>query len=236
MTISDAPDHVPPASIWVVEDDASIGTGLVRALEVQGHHVELARSLAEARALEGVPDLVLLDLGLPDGDGTELCPEIVERFPNVRIIMVTARDSELEIVVGLNSGAIDYLAKPFRLAELLARIRAQLRSKPYGNSEPLQSVALGDLLIDRRARRVWVDGVESDLRAKEFELLVRLADEPGAVVRREDLMSDVWDEHWFGSTKTLDVHICSLRRHLGESASDASRITTIRGVGYRLES
>ena len=220
----------------MIEDDLSIGTGLVRALEGQGHTVTLARTLADARALDGEPDLVLLDLGLPDGDGTELCPDLVQRFPNVRIIMVTARDSELDVVVGLDSGAIDYLKKPFHLAELLARVRAQLRAMPASSTEPSQRSELGDLVIDRRARRVWVDGVEADLRVKEFELLVRLADEPGAVVRREDLMSDVWDEHWFGSTKTLDVHICALRRLLGETASDASRITTVRGVGYRLES
>ncbi|MEO5680947.1 MAG: response regulator transcription factor [Acidimicrobiales bacterium] len=217
--------------IWVIEDDPSIGPSLLRALEAEGYACDLAISAAGARGLSTAPELVLLDLGLPDADGIDLGHELQGRHPGVRIIMLTARSEEIDIVLGLDSGAVDYITKPFRLAELMARIRAQLRfSSSAGNV-----IDLGALQIDQSARRVRLGGDEVELRPKEFDLLARLAVDAGSVVRREVLMAEVWDEHWFGDTKTLDVHMSSLRRRLRERPGDSSRITTVRGVGYRLE-
>jgi DNA-binding response OmpR family regulator len=215
--------------IWLVEDDPSIGPGLVRTMEAEGHDVEWATSVAEADALVGDPDLLLLDLGLPDGDGLDVCRRLSERHPQMRTIILTARRGEIDVVLGLDAGAMDYISKPFRLSELLARVRAQLRDRSQDR------VALGDLLIEIGPRRVRIRGEEVELRPREFDLLARLAADAGSVVHREVLMSDVWDEHWFGGTKTLDVHIAHLRRRLGEAPGQPSRITTVRGVGYRLE-
>lgn len=215
--------------IWLVEDDPSIGPGLVRTLEAEGHDVAWAASVAEADALVGDPDLLLLDLGLPDGDGLDVCRRLSERHPQMRTIMLTARDGEIDVVLGLDAGAMDYISKPFRLSELLARVRAQLRDRSQDR------VAVGGLVIETGPRRVRLAGREVDLRPREFDLLARLAADAGSVVHRDVLMRDVWDEHWFGDTKTLDVHIAHLRRRLGEAPGQPSRITTVRGVGYRLE-
>jgi DNA-binding response OmpR family regulator len=222
---------VSDACIWLVEDDRSIGAALLRTLLAEGYRAQWAASITEARALEGVPDLVVLDRGLPDGDGLGLCRELLEQHAGLRVLMLTARTDEIDVVLGFDAGATDYVAKPFRLAELLARIRAQLRVGVVGRQ---QAVEVGDLQLDPGSRRVHVAGEEVLLRPKEFDLLARLADEPGSVVRRETLMSDVWDSHWFGGTKTLDVHIAALRRRI-DPTHGPSRITTVRGVGYRLE-
>jgi DNA-binding response OmpR family regulator len=219
--------------IWLVEDDRSIGSALLRTLLAEGYRAEWAASIAEVRALEGVPDLLLLDRGLPDGDGLALCRELLEQHPGLRVLVLTARTDEIDVVLGLDAGATDYVAKPFRLAELLARIRAQLRVGVV-ERQPAAALEVGDLSLDPGSRRVHVGGEEIVLRPKEFDLLARLAAEPGSVVRRETLMSDVWDSHWFGATKTLDVHIAALRRRI-DPADGPSRITTVRGVGYRLE-
>jgi DNA-binding response OmpR family regulator len=219
--------------ILIVEDDERIGSTLLRALLGNGHDANWEQtgrgaldSVAAAR-----PDLVLLDLGLPDLDGLDVCRQIHHGDATIDIVMLTARDEELDVVVGLDAGAIDYITKPFKLAELLARIRAQLRrAEPRAQSRS----SAGDLVIDVHARRAWLHQNELQLRAKEFDLLARLVADAGNAVSRETLMSDVWDEHWFGSTKTLDFHIAALRRKL--DARDAeSRITTLRGVGYRFE-
>lgn len=219
--------------ILLIEDDERIGSSLVRALDGSGyitawHHL----GLDGAADAEGVhPDLVVLDLGLPDLDGLEVCRLIRLKCPAVPIVMLTARNDELDVVVGLDAGAVDYITKPFKLAELLARIRAQLR---HNEVAPLHTAAGDGLQIDAAARRVWLQGDEIDLRPKELELLVRLLADAGQVVRRETLMADVWDEHWFGSTKTLDFHISALRRKI-DTPGTTSRITTLRGVGYRFE-
>jgi len=222
--------------LLVVEDDAALGTNLVRALANAGYDCERVESAAAARAVTTRPDLTLLDLGLPDADGLDLLRELLVRWPACPVIVLTARAEEMDIVIGLDAGAVDYVPKPFRLAELQARIRAQLRA---ADAEPVPSqderLVDGALVVDPGSRRVWLEEAEVRLRAKEFDLLVALLSNRGKVVSREDLMSDVWDEHWFGSTKTLDVHIAALRRKLGEQAGDASRITTLRGLGYRWE-
>jgi DNA-binding response OmpR family regulator len=219
--------------LLIVEDDPGIRSGLVRALTNAGYACRPAPDAAAARAVIDPPGLVLLDLGLPDADGLDLARELHDRWPDVPIVMVTARAEEMDVVVGLDSGAIDYVTKPFRLAELLARIRAHLR-RPAPAADAPALVGAG-VIVDLGARIVRLDGEEISLRAKEFDLLVALMSNQGNVVTREELMAQVWDEHWFGSTKTLDVHISSLRRRLGEGPGEPRRITALRGVGYRWE-
>ena len=224
------------AILWVIEDDDSIRNGLVRSLRADGFDVAASSTVAGVEVLAGTPDIVLLDVNLPDGDGFDLCRSLATRFPASRVIMLTARVDELDVVVGLDSGAVDYITKPFRLAELKARIRAHMRSTSL--TVPTHAdgeLSVGDVRIHAGGRRVWFKGVELTLRAKEFDLLLRLMAEPGQVVTRETLMRDVWDEHWFGSTKTLDVHIAALRRRFGESSEQGSHISTVRGVGFRFE-
>jgi len=224
---------VPGERILIVEDDERIGSTLLRALEGNGytarHEPTGRRGIAAAG--DQRPDLVLLDLGLPDLDGLEVCRQIHHADPTIDIIMLTARDEELDVVVGLDAGAIDYITKPFKLAELMARIRAQFRRT---EPRPSSRSNAGDLVVDRDARRAWLAGDELALRAKEFDLLARLVADAGSAVTREALMADVWDEHWFGSTKTLDFHISALRRKIDDHDVE-SRITTLRGIGYRYE-
>jgi DNA-binding response OmpR family regulator len=226
--------------ILVVEDDPTIGAGLQRALQAEGWQTRLATTAAGA--LDAValvsPDLVLLDLGLADRDGLEICADLKGAAPGSVVVVLTARAEEIDVVVGLDAGADDYVTKPFRLAELLARLRAHLRRSSVVNaSEHVdQRLEAGDVKVDVGSRRVWVRGNEVSLRPKEFDLLAYLVASSGRVLTRERIMCDVWDEHWWGSTKTLDIHISSLRRKLGEAATERSRIATLRGVGYRFDS
>jgi DNA-binding response OmpR family regulator len=222
-----------PGDLLIVEDDPAIGSSLDRALTNAGYACTLVTSIEATRSVEVAPDLALLDLGLPDGDGLDLARELLTRWPDLPVIMLTARAEEMDVVIGLDAGAVDYITKPFRLAELLARVRAQLR-RPVERPD-LGTVADGDLSVDVPSRRVTLAGRTIELRPKEFDLLVELMSNKGIVVTREDLMLRVWDEHWFGSTKTLDVHMAALRRRLGEEPGEPSRITSIRGVGYRWE-
>ena len=222
--------------VLIVEDDDGIAVGLVRALGVEGYRSVRASTAAEALQLAAEhPDLVLLDLGLPDMDGLDLCRQLRQALPDTPIVMLTARGTETDIVVGLDAGADDYLTKPFRLAELHARLRAHTRRRRAQPAEASDTITIADVTIDLGARRVWVAGSEVDLRPKEFDLLAVLMRHAGRVVTRSELMDAVWDEHWFGSTKTLDVHVASLRQRLGDTSPETSRITTLRGVGYRLE-
>jgi DNA-binding response OmpR family regulator len=228
------------AAVLVVEDDELIASSLVRALRSKGYDASSTATVSTAitSIATGPPDLVLLDLGLPDGDGEEVCRVLVRHHPDVPVIVLTARREEADVVLGLEMGAVDYIVKPFRLAELLARVAAQLRSaatRAATGGRRDREILVGDVTIDRASRRVHVDGEEVALRPKEFDVLERLARDAGAVVTREQLIDDVWDENWWGSTKTLDVHINAVRRKLGEQPGGPSRIATIRGVGYRLD-
>jgi DNA-binding response OmpR family regulator len=229
----------PPggARILLVEDDATLGGGLRQALQAQRYQAVWVTSGAAALELGRRErfDLVLLDLMLPDLDGVEVCRRLRTARPELTIVMLTARREEIDVVVGLDAGADDYLLKPFRLGELLARVRAHLRRQTHRQEQApdrAERLAAGGVELDRAARRAWLHGVELDLRPKEFDLLALLLAEAGRAVPRERIMTEVWDEHWFGSTKTLDMHVAALRRKLGDQAA---RITTLRGVGYRLE-
>jgi two-component system, OmpR family, response regulator RegX3 len=233
MTAADLP--VPSAaSVLVVEDEPSIAEPFARALSRGGFRPTVAGTGAEAlRAVrELAPDVVLLDLALPDADGRDVCRQI-RAGSDVPIIIVTASGSVTDRVVGLELGADDYVVKPFAVGEVIARIRAVLR-RGRGAPPVHRQVVVGELTIDRAARRAFIADTELDLTRKEFDLLDRLVRDPGHVVTRETLMSDVWDENWFGSTKTLDVHISWLRRKLGDDPAAPRYIHTVRGVGFRL--
>ncbi|MEA2148727.1 MAG: hypothetical protein QOD69_557, partial [Solirubrobacteraceae bacterium] len=203
--------------------------------EREGFSPVVAATAAAARELfaRQRPNIVLLDLTLPDGDGRELCREW-RRESQVPIIMLTARGTETDRVVGLELGADDYVVKPFSAAEVAARIRAVLRRAAPDRSAQHERVTIGELAIDPATRGATLAGEELGLTRKEFDLLARLAREPGTVVSREDLMADVWDENWFGSTKTLDVHVGFLRRKLGDDAAAPRYLRTVRGVGFQL--
>ena len=229
-------------TVLVVEDDELIASSLVRALVSRGYGADAVDGVALAieRIDRNPPDLVLLDLGLPDGDGTTVAAHVAAHHSTIPVIALTARDNEVDIVLGLEAGAVDYVVKPFRLAELMARIDSHLRLREAAalattDTEAPGDLVVGDLVIERGSRRVRLDGEEVALRPKEFDLLERLARSAGLVLTREQLIDEVWDENWWGSTKTLDVHVNSIRRKLGEPPGEPSRITTIRGVGYRLE-
>lgn len=225
--------------LLVVEDDDAIGGVLESTLRLQGYEVSWQRDGRTALAAAAAADIdfVLLDLGLPDLDGVEVCRRLRAALPGAVLVILTARQEEMDVVVGLEAGADDYLTKPIRLGELLARVRAHLR-RGAAPPDSRPAIAIGHLQVDTAGRRVSVGGREISLRAKEFDLLARLAEQPGVAVSRDTLMSEVWDAHWYGSTKTLDVHIAALRRKLTESApspEQAPRISTLRGHGYRLE-
>jgi DNA-binding response OmpR family regulator len=228
--------------LLLVEDDEPIGGGLVAALGANGHDVTWQRTGASAlRAVDGSTyDLVLLDLGLPDVDGVDVCRAVKRARPDCIVVILTARTDEMDVVVGLEAGADDYLAKPFRTTELLARVRAHLR-RQAPKEQVAERLVTGDLVVDVEARRCLVGDHEVPLRPKEFDLLVCLLAAAGSALSRTRLMAEVWDENWVGSTKTLDVHVAALRGHLAAAADQAAAplrvpdITTLRGFGYRLE-
>lgn len=236
--------------VLVVEDDDGIALPLVRTLEREGYRVErceTGQKAVERLALADV-DLVILDLGLPDMDGLDVCRRVRVNGFDGPIMILTARGGELDRVVGLDVGADDYMAKPFGLAELLARARALLRRS--GSRDAIISAADADavailslsaaplesgLKVDTAARRVWIDDHELALTVKEFDVLALLVAAAGAVITREKIMDDVWDENWFGSTKTLDVTVGRLRQKLTSSGA-VGQIVSVRGIGFRFDS
>jgi len=218
-------------SILLVEDDLAIAQPLIRALEREGFTVEhVSRGETALEARSSSIDLVLLDLTLPDLDGLAVCRGLRARDERLPIIMLTARSEETDIVVGLDAGADDYITKPFKLAELLARIRVRLRL-----AAPRQPPRVQGVLVDPEAHRAWQGDTELDLTPKEFDVLTLLVVDAGRVVARQRLMQEVWDEHYYGSTRTLDMHISSLRKKLGDDPANPRLITTVRGVGFRFE-
>jgi DNA-binding response OmpR family regulator len=217
--------------LLLAEDDSAISVPLARALRRAGYEVDVAADGPSAleQASTG-PDLLILDLGLPGMDGLEVCRRLREAGQTLPVLVLTARADELDTVVGLDAGADDYVTKPFRVPELQARIRALLRRHP-GN----KVIEIQDIRVEPGARRAYRAGEEMALSNKEFDLLVALASRPGTVVTREELMRDVWETEWMGSTKTVDMHVSWLRRKLGDDAMAPRYITTIRGRGFRFE-
>ena len=217
--------------VLVAEDDPGISEPLVRLLGREGYDVTLVTDgvAALSTALAGRADLLVLDLGLPGIDGLEVCRSLRGAGSAMPVLMLTARAGEPDFVVGLDAGADDYIAKPFRSEELLARVRAALRRAQGAEQETL---VVGAIVVELGPRHVTVDGDEVSLTPKEYDLLVLLMRRVGIVVLREEIMREVWQTEWMGATKTLDMHVSTLRRKLGDSGSC---ITTVRGVGFRLE-
>ncbi len=220
--------------VLFVEDESSISGPFSKALAREGFEPIVAATAARALELADQidPDIVLLDLTLPDGDGRDVC-RALRRRSNVPILMLTARGTETDRIVGLEIGADDYVVKPFSGAEVIARIRAVLRRSAPEAAGPAEPVTVGELTVDPGSRRAHLAGEELQLSRKEFDLLVELIGHAGRVVTREDLMARVWDENWFGSTKTLDVHVRWLRQKLRESPDAPRYLHTVRGVGFR---
>jgi two-component system, OmpR family, response regulator RegX3 len=217
--------------VLIVEDEDSIAAPLAAALRREGFTPRIAPSAAKALAdfADWRPDAIVLDLMLPDRDGRDLCREIRARS-GVPIVMVTARSDPVDRVVGLELGADDYVVKPFSSRELAARLRAVLRrATDDGHAGP---IGIGKVVVDPAIRTVTIDGAAQQLPAREFDLLHLLMRNAGRVLRREDVMDELWGGDWFGSTKTLDVHVARLRDRIG----DDRYITTVRGVGFRFAS
>jgi two-component system response regulator RegX3 len=233
-------------TILMVEDETSITEPLAEALDREGFSTRVAGTVADAlKAAEiEMPDLVLLDVMLPDGSGYDVARTLRERS-KVPIIMLTARGEETDRIVGLELGADDYIVKPFSAREVAARIRAVLRragdsvsaAAPAPTAAPPQGpLEIGPVTLDPARREATANGTPLDLTRKEFELLELLMREAGTVISRERLIDEVWDVNWFGSTKTLDVHVSSLRRKLGDDSQNPRFIHTVRGVGFRFAS
>ncbi|NMO01134.1 response regulator transcription factor [Gordonia sp. TBRC 11910] len=222
-------------AVLLAEDDSAIAEPLARALTREGYGCEVVTNGVDALAgaLNGGFELLVLDLGLPQMDGLEVCRRVRVERPDLAVLMLTARTDEVDFVVGLDAGADDYVGKPFRLAELLARVRALLRRHPTADDDVLEG---GNISLDARARRVLVDGKDLVLANREFDLLRFLMERPGEVVSREDIVREVWGSADLRSSKTLDMHISWVRRKIGDDSGDRPRhIVTVRGVGFRFD-
>ena len=218
--------------ILLVEDDPSVAASVIDGLinaSMEVDHVSTGKD-AIAKALSGNFELILLDLGLPDMDGQDVCRAVREKS-TAPIIILSARSEEIDRVLALEFGADDYMVKPFGMRELVARIRAVARRAGPTDAVPATATQdIGPLSIDRRTQKVFVNGSDVYLTPKEFDLLAYLATDPGAVYRRNDIMSEVWDTNWYGTTKTVDAHVAALRKKLGNQ----EWIEAVRGVGFRL--
>ena len=235
------------ATVLLVEDDIRISEPLVRVLRTEQFdvvHVDAGQPALD-HIEDAPPDLVLLDLTLPDIDGLDICRRLRVEHPTLPIIMLTARAEEMDVIVGLGAGADDYVAKPFRLAELVARIKARLRivteSAAVAETQVPEVLHGAGIELDTAARRCFVDDpdagarVEIELTSKEFDLLAMLMARPGVTCTRDEIMTTVWDENWWGSTRTLDTHLSTLRKKIHDRTDPPSKIVTVRGVGFRFE-
>lgn len=225
------------ASLLIVEDDDRIRTLVLRSLRERGYAVSSAPTgmAGLQEAVDGRPDLVVLDLGLPDVDGTQVLT-MLRAVSQVPVIIATARDDDPSLVAALDAGADDYVVKPYSTEQLEARIRAVLRRVGGGAAaERSRSLVVGGLEIDVPGRRAVLEGEVLDLSPREFDLLAHLAGRPGEVVTKKELLAEVWRQAWGGSEKTVDVHLSWLRRKMGESATEPRYLTTVRGVGVRLQ-
>ncbi|WP_119031881.1 response regulator transcription factor [Gordonia rubripertincta] len=223
-------------NVLLAEDDAAIAEPLARALTREGYGCEVVSTGADAleKALDSRYELLILDLGLPVLDGLEVCRRVRAQRPALAVLMLTARTDEVDFVVGLDAGADDYVGKPFRLAELLARVRALLRRRQPGDGDEV--LEGGEIRLDARARRVLVNGQDLTLANREFDLLRFLMERAGEVVSREEILTEVWGSADLRSSKTLDMHISWLRRKIGDDCHNRPRhIVTVRGVGFRFD-
>jgi len=223
------------AQVLIVEDDPRIRPLVMKALTDRGHAVSSASTgmAGLSMAVDQRPDLVVLDLGLPDVDGTQVL-SMLRAVSDVPVIVATARDDDPTLVRCLEAGADDYVVKPYTTDQLAARIGAVLRRVSPGARAADPAITIGGLRIDVPGRRASLDGVELDLSPKEFDLLRYLAERPGEVVTKRALLTEVWQQPWGGSEKTVDVHLSWLRRKLGETAAEPRFLETVRGVGVRL--
>lgn len=221
-------------SILIVEDDETLLQTLAYNLDKEGYTTYVAGNgvagLDMARA--HLPDLVVLDVMLPELDGLSVC-RILRREMEIPIIMLTARSSEVDKIIGLDSGADDYITKPFSLGEFLARVRAALRRQPKPATP--KNLESGDLSLDMESRKVFKSDKQLDLSYKEFDLLAEFMRNPGMVLSRDLLLTKVWGYDYYGESRTVDVHIRWLREKIEDNPSKPKRITTIRSVGYRFE-
>lgn len=222
--------------VLLAEDDEAIASPLARALSREGYEVDVAGTGTDAlrRALGDDYGLLILDLGLPEMDGLEVCREVRAARPDLAVLMLTARTDEMDFVVGLDAGADDYVGKPFRMFELMARTRALLRRSAPAQDAP-EVVEAGGIRLDATARRVTVDGADVALANKEFELLRFLMLHAGRLLSREEILADVWGDSDLRGSKTLDMHISWLRRKIGDDTGPQRRIVTVRGVGFRFD-
>jgi DNA-binding response OmpR family regulator len=222
------------AHVLIVEDDPRIRTLLMRGLAERGHAVDSSPTgmAGLSRAVATAPEIVILDLGLPDVDGSQVL-SMLRAVSRVPVIVATARDDDPSLVACLDAGADDYVVKPYSVPQLEARVRAVLRRSTESGGERAR-VVVGGLQVDVAARRTTLDGVELDLSPREFDLLRHLAERAGEVVTKKQLLTEVWQQPWGGSDKTVDVHLSWLRRKLGETATEPRYLTTVRGVGVRL--
>lgn len=220
-------------TVLLVEDDPAISEPLARAFGREGYEVRAHGTARGALNEVGSADLIVLDLGLPDMDGLDVAREIRSRGLTTPILILTARTDEVDMVIGLDAGADDYVTKPFRLAELLARVRALLRRSGPDSGET--ELRVQDVLVDLGAHRAFVAEEEISLSTKEFDLLRTLVSSAGNMVTREELIREVWGTDPQSSTKALDTHVSWLRRKLGDNTADPKYIATVRGVGFRFE-
>lgn len=214
--------------IAIAEDDLDIAQPLAKVLERNGYTVKVAGTAGEAIELSNNSDLLVLDLGLPDRDGLEVCRELRARGFDFPIIILSARVEELDLILGLDAGADDYVTKPFSANELLARIRAALRRR-----QAPSLLAVGQLVLDTANHSVHFAELELQLTPKEFSILEMLMRKSPQVVTREDLLREVWETDWLGGSKTIDMHVSTLRKKLQEAGARHAVITTVRGVGFR---